>query len=100
MNHNYRPLRFRAEEMKFTFREMNDNNPSGYQTEEIVLDWLPPGITPSLANKYLQSLPQGFISIRGSEGASRRRKQLEKQFPLHDVDHTHCHQLSADEVKM
>ena len=100
MNHSCRPLRSRAEEMKFTFGEMNDNNTPGYPTEEIVLDWVPPGITHSLANKYLQSLPQGFISIQGSEGATRRRKQLEKQFPLHDVDHTHCHQLSAEEVKM
>ena len=85
--------------MKFTFGEMNDNITPGYPTEEIILDWVPPGITHSLANKYLQSLPQGFISIQGSEGATRRKKQLEKQFPLHDVEPDICHQLSRGEIK-
>ena len=68
--------------------------------EEVVLDWAPPGVGSSLASKYLRSLPEGHVSIQGSEGAVRRKKQLEKQFPLHDVDHTHCHQLSAEEVQM
>ena len=65
-----------------------------------MLAWVPPGLTHSLACKYLQSLPQGFLSIQGSDGAGRRRRQLEKQFPLHDIDQTHCHQLSAEEVTM
>ena len=36
--------------------------------------------------------------MQGSEAAVRRMKQLEKQFPLHDVEPDKCHQLSQPEI--
>ena len=60
----------------------------------------PPGLPPSLARKYVDSLPTGLLSSQGSDGALRRRKQLEKQFPLHDIDQDYCHNLSQQELDM
>ena len=64
----------------------------------MLLDWAPPGVPNSLASKYLRSLPEGHVSIHGSLGAVRRMKQLEKQFPLHDVEPDNCHQLTRREI--
>jgi len=92
-----RPLRTREEECTFIYGEVvNDSYED--EKEEVVLDWVPPGVETSLASKYLKALPEGHVSIQGSEGAVRRRKQLEKQFPLHDVEPDNCHQLSRGEI--
>ena len=92
-----RPLRTREEECTFIYGEVvNDSYED--EKEEVVLDWVPPGVEISVASKYLKALPEGHVSIQGSEGAVRRRKQLEKQFPLHDVEPDNCHQLSRGEI--
>ena len=31
---------------------------------EVKLDWVPPGISSSLASKYLRALPQEYVSIK------------------------------------
>ena len=97
-----RPLRTKAEERKFIYGDVVEDTPdhddAAAATEEVVLDWAPPGVSSSLASKYLRSLPDGHVSIQGSEGAVRRKKQLEKQFPLHDVEPGQCHQLSQREI--
>jgi len=92
-----RPLRTKEEECTFIYGEVvNDNHVD--KKEEVILDWAPPGVANSLARKYLKALPDGHVSIQGSEGAVRRKKQLEKQFPLHDVEPDICHQLSSGEI--
>jgi prickle len=96
-----RPLRTKAEECKFIYGDVFEDNfdIGAAATSEVVLDWAPPGVSSSLASKYLRSLPEGHVSIQGSEGAVRRKKQLEKQFPLHDIEPDHCHQLSQGEME-
>ena len=97
-----RPLRTKAEERKFIFGDVfeeNHDTAGAGANAEVVLDWAPPGVSNSLASKYLRSLPEGHVSIQGSDGAVRRKKQLEKQFPLHDVEPDHCHQLSEGEME-
>ena len=94
----FRPLRTKEEECTFIYGEVFDGSQSDAK-QEVLLDWAPPGVPSSLANKYLRSLPEGHVSIQGSEGAVRRKKQLEKQFPLHDVEPDNCHQLSRGEIE-
>jgi len=95
-----RPMRTKAEECKFIYGEVIDDtvNVGAKASDEIVLDWAPPGVSNSLASKYLRSLPEEYLSIQGSQGAVRRKMQLEKQFPLHDVEPGKCHQLSEMEM--
>ena len=94
-----RPLRSKEEECQFIYGEVSDDIETQSHVE-VTLDWAPPGIASSLASKYLKTLPQGHIPIQGSEGAIRRRKQLEKQFPLHDVEPEICHQLTTGEINL
>ena len=91
-------MRTKAEECKFIYGDVFEEHAGTAVTEEVVLDWAPPGVPNSLASKYLRSLPEGHVSLQGSEGAVRRKKQLEKQFPLHDVEPEQCHQLSQVEM--
>ena len=95
-------MRTKADERKFIFGDViedtTDHDDVAAATEEVVLDWAPPGVSSSLASKYLRSLPDGHVSIQGSEGEVRRKKQLEKQFSLHDLEPGQCHQLSREEI--
>jgi PET Domain/LIM domain len=43
-------------------------------------------------------IPENQRPISGTEGAQRRREQLEHQVPPHDVDPTKCHSLTAEEI--
>ena len=90
----------KTEKCKFIYGDVLEDigEAAAASNEEVVLDWAPPGVSSSLASKYLRSLPDGHVSIQGSEGAVRRKKQLEKQFPLHDVEPGQCHQLSQGEI--
>jgi hypothetical protein len=47
----------------------------------------------------MQQLPPSKLPISGSDGALYRRQQLEKQVPLHDLDASKCHSLTADEIQ-
>ena len=97
-NSFFRPLRTKEEECTFIYGEVVDDSHVDAK-EEVILDWAPPGVGSSLASKFLKSPPEGHLPIQGSEGAVRRKKQLEKQFPLHDVEPDICHQLSRGEIK-
>ena len=70
----------------------------GEMDTEMRLDWAPPGVSRKVVSKYLDSLAEEKIPVQGSEAAVRRIKQLEKQFPLHDVEPDRCHQLSQGEI--
>ena len=92
-------MRTQEEEATFTLVD-HDTKYVQNVKEELQVEWVPPGITLSLAKKYMESLPSKFIPVQGSEGAIRRRRQLENLFPLHDVDHSLCHQMTQTEEKM
>jgi len=95
-----RPLRTKAEELHFVYGDVFDGSFDTSQAGlEIKLDWVPPGTASNVVAKYLKSMPQQYVSIQGSEGAQRRKKQLEKQFPIHDVEPTNCHELSTKEIE-
>jgi len=97
-----RPLRTRAEEHKFIYGDMvepgqDSCKPAAHPQKEVILDWVPPGLSNTLASKYMRALPQDHLPIQGSEGAIRRKRQLERQFPLHDVEPESCHELTQVE---
>ena len=95
----FRPLRSQAEERTFIYGEFFDADPAAnVDYKEVLLDWAPAGLPSYISSAYLRSLPEGHVSLQGSEGAVRRKKQLEKQFPLHDVEPGQCHQLSQGEM--
>ena len=47
----------------------------------------------------MKALPIEKLPIQGSAGAALRRQQLQKQLPLHDIDHKVCDELSEQERK-
>lgn len=46
---------------------------------------------------YMKALPTDIVPIKGSVGAVFRRQLLQKQLPLHDIDHKACDSLSEQE---
>ena len=93
-----RPLRTREEEHSFIYGDVVEDIDNHDKNTPVTLDWAPPGASTKLVSKYLKSLGEEFLPIQGSDGAVRRIKQLEKQFPLHDVEPDKCHQLSQGEI--
>ncbi|XP_043502629.1 uncharacterized protein LOC122524415 isoform X1 [Polistes fuscatus] len=66
---------------------------------EIKFDWIPPDTTKELATDYMNALPIEKLPISGSNGAILRKQLLQKQLPLHDIDHKACDELSEVEKK-
>lgn len=66
---------------------------------EIIFEWVPPDTTKELAMDYMKALPVEKLPIKGSAGAALRRQLLQKQLPLHDIDHKICDELSEQEQK-
>ncbi|XP_015179011.1 PREDICTED: uncharacterized protein LOC107067741 isoform X2 [Polistes dominula] len=66
---------------------------------EIKFDWVPPDTTKELATDYMNALPVEKLPISGSNGAILRKQLLQKQLPLHDIDHKACDELSEGEKK-
>ncbi|KAH0549877.1 protein PF14_0175 [Cotesia glomerata] len=64
---------------------------------EETFEWAPPNTTKELAADYMKALPQDKLPIKGSVGAALRKQQLQKQLPLHDIDHKLCDELSDSE---
>ncbi|XP_043482203.1 paxillin [Leptopilina heterotoma] len=65
--------------------------------DETPFEWIPPNTSKELAADYMKALPDEKLPIKGSAGAAFRRQQLQKQLPLHDIDHEVCDQLSEQE---
>lgn len=65
----------------------------------ITYDWAPPGLTQKLAMQYMELLPEDRRPVAGTEGALYRHKQLLRQLPPYDQDHTYCHSMSEAELK-
>jgi hypothetical protein len=51
------------------------------------------------ARRYLKELPSNVLPVAGSDGAKQRHRNLEQQFPVHDVDPDQCHELTATELE-
>ncbi|XP_071572303.1 uncharacterized protein Tes isoform X1 [Temnothorax nylanderi] len=66
---------------------------------ETTFEWVPPDTTRELAVDYMKALPAEKLPIKGSVGAVLRRQLLQKQLPLHDIDHKVCDELSEQERK-
>lgn len=66
---------------------------------ETAFEWVPPDTTKELATDYMKALPVEKLPIKGSAGAALRRQLLQKQLPLHDVDHKACDELSEQEQR-
>ncbi|KAF7994738.1 hypothetical protein HCN44_004210 [Aphidius gifuensis] len=62
-----------------------------------IFDWAPPDTTAELAADYMKALPNDKLPIKGTTGALLRKQQLQKQLPLHDIDHKNCDELSESE---
>ncbi|KAK0174273.1 hypothetical protein PV327_011046 [Microctonus hyperodae] len=67
--------------------------------DEETFEWTPPDTTKELAADYMKALPENKLPIKGSAGALLRKQQLQKQLPLHDIDHSMCDALSDLERK-
>lgn len=66
---------------------------------EETFEWAPPDTTNELAADYMKALPENKLPIKGSAGAALRKQQLQKQLPLHDIDHKVCDELTESERK-
>jgi hypothetical protein len=51
------------------------------------------------ARRYLKELPTEVLPVAGSDGAKQRHRNLERQFPVHDVEPNQCHDLTDTELK-
>jgi hypothetical protein len=47
----------------------------------------------------LNELPETMLPVAGSDGAKQRQRNLEKQFPVHDVEPEQCHELTPTELE-
>ncbi|TRY70369.1 hypothetical protein TCAL_04489 [Tigriopus californicus] len=98
-----RPLRSYEEELEFCYGTEEGNihghNQMLGKERKVKFDWVPPNISKTLAKKYLDTLPMSALPIAGSEGAQLRKQQLEKQFPVHDIEPNECHDLSPGEIE-
>lgn len=66
---------------------------------ETTFEWAPPDTTQELAADYMKALPEDKLPIKGTAGALLRKQQLQRQLPLHDIDHKVCDELSESERK-
>lgn len=66
---------------------------------ETTFDWIPPDTSKEIATDYMNALPIEKLPISGSSGAILRKQLLQKQLPLHDIDHKACDELSEGEKK-
>ena len=96
---SFRPLRTREEEHSFIYGDVLEEacDVSDYHQE--TTNWTSKGLNREAVSKLLQNRVDDLSKASGNNNdAVRRIKQLEKQFPLHDVEPEKCHQLSPGEI--
>ena len=71
---------------------MDDDNNNQQQHQEERINSIPGAV------KGMSQFIRSLEDSQGHEASVRRIKQLEKQFPLHDVAPDKCHELSPGEV--
>lgn len=70
----------------------------GIADEPVKLDWVPPDISSDMVSDYMSCLGGDLAPVVGSEGAAKRRQQLRRQIPLHDIrSDLCCHTLTPQE---
>ncbi|XP_011307538.1 uncharacterized protein Tes [Fopius arisanus] len=69
------------------------------KSNEETYEWAPPDASKELAIDYMKALPEDKLPIKGTAGAALRKQQLQKQLPLHDIDHKVCDELTDSERK-
>jgi len=115
-----RPMRTRKEELEFCYGnaleedDYESNGPTGEFAsskdpksknkfastgKKVRFDWIPQNVSDRIARMYLNQMPESTVPIAGSEGAQFRQQQLEKQFPVHDIEPDKCHDLPPEELK-
>ncbi|KAK8748394.1 hypothetical protein OTU49_016121 [Cherax quadricarinatus] len=96
-----RPPRTRKEELEYCHGNHLDivNEETG-KTEKLKFDWVPPNVEKSLAARYMALLPPEKRPLAGSQAAKERRRQLEQQLPLYDMDEAQrCDNMPAEELQ-
>nr|XP_045581201.1 uncharacterized protein LOC123744999 [Procambarus clarkii]XP_045581202.1 uncharacterized protein LOC123744999 [Procambarus clarkii]XP_045581203.1 uncharacterized protein LOC123744999 [Procambarus clarkii] len=96
-----RPPRTKKEELEYCHENHLDivNEETG-KTEKLKFDWVPPNVEKSLAARYMALLPPEKRPVAGSEAAKERRRQLEQQIPLYDMDEAQrCDNMPAEELQ-
>ena len=96
---SFRPLRTREEEHSFIYGDVLEEacDVSDYHQE--TTNWTSKGLNREAVSRLLQNRVDDLSKASGNNNdAVRRIKQLEKQFPLHDVEPEKCHQLSPGEI--
>ncbi|XP_050737887.1 uncharacterized protein LOC127009154 isoform X3 [Eriocheir sinensis] len=96
-----RPARTKKEELEFSYGNALEmvNQETG-KAEKVTFDWVPPNTERNLAARYMALLPKEKRPVAGSEAAKERRKQLEQQLPLYDMDASQrCENMPAEELQ-
>ncbi|XP_063861720.1 LIM domain-containing protein 1-like isoform X3 [Scylla paramamosain] len=96
-----RPARTKKEELEFSYGNNLDmvNEETG-KPEKVKFDWVPPNTERNLAARYMALLPPEKRPVAGSEAAKERRKQLEQQVPLYDMDASQrCENMPTEELQ-
>ncbi|KAK3866958.1 hypothetical protein Pcinc_027544 [Petrolisthes cinctipes] len=96
-----RPARTKKEELEYSFgNDLEIVNEETGKPEKMKFDWVPPNIGKNLAARYMAQLPPSKRPVAGTEAAKERKKQLEQQLPLYDVDETRrCDNMPAEELQ-
>ena len=95
----FRPLRTREEEHSFIYGDILEEACDISDYDQNTTKWTPSGLNKEAVSKLLQNRVNDMLKVSGpNNDAVRRIKQLEKQFPLHDVEPEKCHQLSPGEI--
>ena len=95
----FRPLRTREEEHSFIYGDILEEACDIGDYDQKSSKWTPSGLNKEAVSKLLQNRVNDMLKVSGpNNDAVRRIKQLEKQFPLHDVEPEKCHQLSPGEI--
>ncbi|XP_068207816.1 uncharacterized protein [Palaemon carinicauda] len=82
-----RPARTEKEELEYCHgNSLEIVNEETGKAENVKFDWVPPNVEKTLASRYMELLPPDKRPIAGSEAAKARRRQLEQQVPLYDMD--------------
>lgn len=82
-----RPARTEKEELEYCYgNSLEIVNEETGKAENVKFDWVPPNVEKTLASRYMELLPPDKRPIAGSEAAKARRRQLEQQVPLYDMD--------------
>ncbi|ROT74701.1 putative testin isoform X1 [Penaeus vannamei] len=96
-----RPPRTKKEEMEYCHgNNLEMINEETGKAENVKFDWVPPNVEKSLASRYMALIPVEKRPIAGTEAAKERKRQLEQQLPLYDMDAAQrCDNLPPEELQ-